>query len=96
MSSPFRFLSSLIITTLVILSEAKDLLFAGAARQQVLRFAQDDNFMDGVARAPIDPDPRHGMLSLNRKQERLLERLRDPAQKTRGVGAIYQPVIVRE
>src|SRR5208282_3803575 len=35
-------------------------------------------------------------LSLNRKQERLLEGFRDPAQKTRGVGAIDQPVIVRE
>src|SRR5271157_4477825 len=34
--------------------------------------------------------------SLNRKQERLLEGFRDPAQKTRGVGAIDQPVIVRE
>src|ERR1700704_1642949 len=52
--------------------------------------------MYGVARASIDPDPRHGMLPLNRKQERLLKRLRDPAQETRGVGAINQPVIVRE
>src|SRR5882762_10498564 len=38
-------------------------------QKQVLRFAQDDNFMYGVARAPIDPDPRHGMLPLNRKQK---------------------------
>jgi hypothetical protein len=35
-------------------------------------------------------------LSLHREQERLLKRFRDPAQKTRGVGAIDQPVIVRE
>src|ERR1700719_3002109 len=35
-------------------------------------------------------------LPLNRKQERLLERFRDPAQKTRGIGTIDQPVIVRE
>src|SRR5208282_517936 len=35
-------------------------------------------------------------LSLHRKQERLLESFRDPAQKTRGIGAIDQPVIVRE
>src|SRR6266851_4820196 len=35
-------------------------------------------------------------LSLNRQQERLLKRFRDPAQKTRGIGAIDQPVIVRE
>src|SRR6266403_5352895 len=35
-------------------------------------------------------------LSLNRKQEWLFKRLRDPAQKTRGIGAIDQPVIVRE
>jgi hypothetical protein len=32
----------------VILSEAKDLLFASAARQQVLRFAQDDNFSTNI------------------------------------------------
>jgi hypothetical protein len=32
----------------VILSEAKDLLFASAARQQVLRFAQDDNFSTDI------------------------------------------------
>jgi hypothetical protein len=36
------------------------------------------------------------LLPLNRKQEWLLEGFRDPAQKTRGVGAIDQPVIVRE
>ena len=35
-------------------------------------------------------------LSLNRKQERLLEGFRDPAQEACGVGAIDQPVIVRE
>src|SRR6266850_248884 len=35
-------------------------------------------------------------LSLNRQQEWLLESFRDPAQETRGVGAIDQPVIVRE
>jgi len=31
--------------------------FASAAKQRVVRFAQDDNFMYGVARAPIDLDP---------------------------------------
>src|SRR6266481_3038296 len=35
-------------------------------------------------------------LSLNGEQERLFEGFRDPAQETRGVGAIDQPVIVRE
>src|SRR5258708_7865707 len=35
-------------------------------------------------------------LSLNGQQEWLLEGFRDPAQETRGVGAIDQPVIVRE
>src|ERR1700681_555226 len=35
-------------------------------------------------------------LSLHTQQEWLLKRLRDPAQKTRGIGAIDQPVIVRE
>src|ERR1043166_6816948 len=35
-------------------------------------------------------------LSLNGQQEWLLESFRNPAQETRGVGAIDQPVIVRE
>src|SRR5258706_5587752 len=35
-------------------------------------------------------------LSLNGEQEWLLESFRNPAQETRGVGAINQPVIVRE
>src|SRR5256885_13536810 len=35
-------------------------------------------------------------LSLNGQQEWLLEGFRNPAQETRGVGAIDQPVIVRE
>src|SRR6266566_9535332 len=35
-------------------------------------------------------------LSLNGEQEWLFEGFRNPAQKTRGVGAIDQPVIVRE
>src|SRR6267378_3537785 len=37
-----------------------------------------------------------GYLSLNGQQEWLLESFRNPAQETRGVGAIDQPVIVRE
>src|SRR5882724_8703442 len=35
-------------------------------------------------------------LSLNGEQEWLLEGFRNPAQETRGIGAIDQPVIVRE
>src|SRR5208282_4063077 len=46
-------------------------------------------------RSGPDKSP-HRLLSLNRKQEWLLEGFRDPAQKARGVGAIDQPVIVRE
>src|SRR5712692_9964422 len=42
------------------------------------------------------PDCRRGPSSLNREQEWLLEGFRNPAQETRGVGAIDQPVIVRE
>jgi hypothetical protein len=51
MSSTFRFYPSI----LVILSEAKDLLFRGTGKQQVLRFAQDDNLVYGIGSVPIDP-----------------------------------------
>jgi len=36
-------IGDVVILRLVILSEAKDLLFSQRTRQQVLRFAQDDN-----------------------------------------------------
>jgi len=42
-------------TSIVILSEAKDLLFDAPAKQQVLRFAQDDNLFFCARRVPSAP-----------------------------------------
>src|SRR6266404_9308761 len=86
--STFRYLS-LINFSLVILSEAKDLLSRGAGKSR--SFAS----LRMTISCMVSPVPQP-TLSLNRKQKRLLKRLRDPAQKTRGVGAVDQPVIVRE
>src|ERR1700692_4396108 len=55
MYSTFRYLSSLPFHSHPERSEGP--AFASAAKQQVLRFAQDDNLMYGVARTSIDPDP---------------------------------------
>src|SRR5580658_6178920 len=57
-----------------------------------------DCVVTGLRPVPAGQSPAttHVFSSLNRQQERLLKRFRDPAQKARGVGSVDQPVIVRE
>src|SRR5713226_5265978 len=90
--SPLRFLS-LNSNSLgfVIPSEARDLQFAAKCRSLASL-----GMTNHESEARTRPQQTLRSSSLNRKQEWLLERLRDPAQKTRSIGAIDQPVIVRE